>query len=654
MARTNESDLRLNELFGSKAFKIPNYQRGYAWGERQWNDLWEDIWDIEVDNVTGEYRRHYTGTIALQEINRSNVPQEELWFVDEGDRFFDVVDGQQRLTTIVILLHELIKVYPITEERSALMKRYIYRKKESAETKLYLFSYKKEDKNRQFLLNKIFEDVSEILPNDHVNVYTNNLLLAKNWFKDKINALSDEEKKDLLIRLQTALAFDTKYITDNLSVQAVFETMNNRGKPLTILEKLKNRLLFLAAKLPNDHVDILLLSKKINDAWRIIYDCLGKNPNNMLDEDEFLSAHLTLIRKPTDYVFSEQVAEKKVFEMFCNRSTNYLLDYSRSQGDDPVHETKVDYEKIENYVLDIAAFVPYWCEVVNSDDVRIKKLLLQNSSKEMRLLLAELLMFKASSEEVSLADSCIDLLLKIGFRNSILGLNVLDERTYASRARELHQHEITLSELCLDFQTKLEMPCNVDAMIGQFDYLFEYLRGNKGFHRWGGLKFFLMEYECYLKEQKGDFEHVSWDNFNEINIEHIMPQSYEANWKKEMEDYLGEKVLTEDERNRAQKIIINSLGNLTILKDAKNSALQNDSWNKKQGRYETGSFSEQEISKESHWEKKSIWERGCKMLDFMAKMVDGLNFSEEQKKKLLFVSDKYFIEEEPSKEQKTI
>ena len=129
-----------------------------------------------------------------------------------------------------------------------------------------------------------------------------------------------------------------------------------------------------------------------------------------------------------------------------------------------------------------------------------------------------------------------------------------------------------------------------------------------------------------------------------------MPQSYEANWKKEMEDYLGEKVLTEDERNRAQKIIINTLGNLTILKDAKNSALQNDSWNKKQGRYETGSFSEQEISKEPHWEKKSIWERGCKMLDFMAKMVDGLSFSEEQKKQLLFVSDKYFIEDNQDKE----
>lgn len=644
MSKTNESDLRLNELFGSKAFRIPNYQRGYAWGERQWNDLWEDLWDIEIDKAKGEYRRHYTGTISLQEINRNQVPQDELWFVDEGDRFFDVVDGQQRLTTIVILLFELIKSYPVVEERNALLRRYIYRKKESTEAKLYLFSYKKEDKNRQFLLNQIFEDDTEIMSSEIVNVYSNNLLSAKNWFKVKITALSDKEKKDLLVRLQTALAFDTKYITDNLSVQAVFETMNNRGKPLTILEKLKNRLLYLTAKLPNDEIELLKLSGRINDAWRNVYDYLGKNPNQMLDEDEFLSAHLTLIRKPADYVFSEQVAERKVFEMFCNRATSYLLDYSRDQGDDAEHESKVDYKKIENYVLDIAKFVPYWYEVVNSDDIRIKKLLLQNSSKEMRILLAVLLTIKASNEEDSqLVDNMLDLLLRIEFRNSVIGLGVLDERTFASRARELHLHEITLSKLCDDFKSKLETACNVEAMIGQYNYLFEYTYKNKGFHRWWGLKFFLMEYESYLQEQKGDFEHVSWDDFNQINIEHIMPQSYEAFWNDEMNDYLDSKALSDDEKNRAQKIIINTLGNLTIIKDAKNSALQNDTWESKRLRYETGSFSEQEISKEEHWNKTTIWKRGCKMLDFMTTLVEGLSFTEEQKKQLLFVSDKYFI-----------
>lgn len=641
MARTNEADLKLGELFGNKAFRIPNYQRGYAWGDNQWNDFWEDLWDIEK-NDSGEYRRHYTGTIALQEIDRKDVPQEEQWFLNDGSSFFYVVDGQQRLTTIVILLHELIKVYPILGTCASLSERYIYRQKDGAETKLYRFSYNKDDNNRPFLLNKIFGDKSEILANDHINVYTNNLLSAKEWFGQKVAVLSDDEKEDLLVRMQTALAFDTKYITDNLSVQAVFETMNNRGKPLTILEKLKNRLLFLAAKLPNDSGDISKLSKQINDAWRNIYDWLGKNPDKMLDEDEFLSAHLTLYRKPSDYVFSENVAEKKVFEMFCNRAGSYLFNYSESPTDEADREPKVDYKKIEGYVVDIAAFVPYWYKVVNSDDIRIKKLLLLNSSKEMRILLAQLQMMR--EKEIQLVDSCIDLLSKISFRNSILGLGVLNERVYASRARDLHLKEISLEELQKEFEKALMTPCNIEAMIGWFNYMFEYSRGNKGFHRWSGLKFFLMEYEEYLHRGRNDFEHVGWDKYGEINIEHIMPQKYGDHWSDEMRDYMKDKTLSDDEKDRAEKIIINTLGNLTIMKDSKNSSLRNDSWSVKRESYKNGSFSEMEIADNDRWDKKAIWKRGKKMLGFMKTMVQGLTFTDEQEKQLLFVSDKYFVE----------
>jgi len=43
MARPNNSDLKLPVLFAKMAFRIPGYQRGYAWGEKQWNDLWDDI-----------------------------------------------------------------------------------------------------------------------------------------------------------------------------------------------------------------------------------------------------------------------------------------------------------------------------------------------------------------------------------------------------------------------------------------------------------------------------------------------------------------------------------------------------------------------------------------------------------------------------------
>ena len=92
------------------------------------------------------------------------------------------------------------------------------------------------------------------------------------------------------------------------------------------------------------------------------------------------------------------------------------------------------------------------------------------------------------------ADECIDLISKVVFRDSIPGLGVVDERTFASRAREIHIGELTVSELRQDLIDKLNLPCNVEMMINQFNSLFSYVRSNKGFHRWWALKYFLMEY----------------------------------------------------------------------------------------------------------------------------------------------------------------
>ena len=63
MANNDTNDLRLAQVFATKAFRIPDYQRGYAWGVRQWNDLWEDIWDINEDTSTGDYQLVITNLI---------------------------------------------------------------------------------------------------------------------------------------------------------------------------------------------------------------------------------------------------------------------------------------------------------------------------------------------------------------------------------------------------------------------------------------------------------------------------------------------------------------------------------------------------------------------------------------------------------------
>lgn len=639
--RSNESNVNLPTLFGNKIFRVPNYQRGYAWGERQLTELWDDIDEI-VQKDNGKFMIHYTGVISLKEVDPNDIPSEDQWIFDDGFNFYDVVDGQQRLTSLVILLNEIIRAYSRVDPEKQNRLRNIYICKRSKEKKIYSFSYYDNNNNLPVLLKDIYED-DNVVSSENNNVYTYNLRYARDFFRSKISKISEDELNIILNKLQTALVFDIKYIDDELSVQAVFETMNNRGKPLTTLEKLKNRLLYLTTKLnENDETEKTQLAKKINDAWGKIYDYLGKNPDpaKVLDEDEFLSAHLSLIRRPTEYVFSEQAAEQKVFQMFCNKAEKYPLDFGRDVEENTELEEKVSYSKIEKYVIDISSFVPYWYKVMNSGILSIKKILCLNASKEMKLFLATLLSKEDTNKE--LVADCLDLVNNILFRNSIPGLWILDERTFASYARDLHNEDINLEELYKKLIDSLNAPCNKESMIHQFRGLFEYIRGNKGYHRWVGLKYFLFEYEDWLMSENNEFDrHLDWDNFDSISIEHILPQKWDINWSAEMNEYLKGREFDDNERDMAEKIIINTLGNLTLLRDRKNSSLQNDGWDKKRKRYSTGSFNEIEISKNESWNEYTILNRGKKLVHFMEEKIKGLSLSDSEMDEMLFYQKKY-------------
>ena len=81
-----------------------------------------------------------------------------------------------------------------------------------------------------------------------------------------------------------------------LNQYVVFETMNNRGKPLSELEKLKNRLMYLVDKIKDDDPKLekaykFDLEKKINLVWISIYQSLGANKESPLDDEEFLKNH---------------------------------------------------------------------------------------------------------------------------------------------------------------------------------------------------------------------------------------------------------------------------------------------------------------------------------------------------------------------------
>jgi len=609
--QTDASNVTLPGLFANKCFRIPNYQRGYAWGESQLNDLWDDIMDIQKNGPT--YRPHYTGAITLQQIDVNDLTPAEKKLSSTGMEYYNVVDGQQRLTTIVIMLNALKN--KITTGKKQLINNYIVTNNNVCR---FMYSDTNGNSYRFFMKNIIGE--TNILP-FVPTTYTANLEFASSFFDKSFSALKPKELKEFQEKLLTALVFDTKYIQDNLDVQAVFETMNNRGKPLTTLEKLKNRLLYMTSKFDPASVDVKQLSDDINNSWGLIYETLGKNKDFLLSEDEFLSAYLTLLREPADYSFSESLAETKVFQMFCNHATKYDFSMAR-QHNTSIKEPAVDYNKIHTFVSDIANYVGHWYDVNFPDlstprGLHLQKIQYLNGSKEMRLFLAELLML--ANTQSALVDECLKMVEKVLFKNALPGVSILDERRFATRARDLHKGEMNLVELKNELESLLLQQIDVQSIVGGFRYLFTYVRGNIGFHRWGALKFFLMEYEKHL--QGRGLSHVGWENYYDIQIEHVIPRTWSTHWTNEMNNYLAaHSSLNADEVVKAKNILINTLGNLTVIQDIKNAGIGNNPWTTKQDAYLNGSYSEVEIATNTSWhpwKHNSIEARGKQMLDFL-------------------------------------
>jgi uncharacterized protein with ParB-like and HNH nuclease domain len=222
------STVNLTDLFNTRIFRIPdsNYQRGYVWENKQLNELWNDI--DKITTIEDKVKKHYMGVIYLEEINPIAA---DKWLC--GVKFYNVIDGQQRLTTIIILLFELLKVIEIgfnDKEKEKIIQTFIHKSDSLGESKVYKFNYLFSNKNYNFFLNFIYEEKKEVLNHVHLNHNTKNLLSAKKFFQNKI-AMFDTFQKNLLFnKITVALQFDIRTIEKDLDGQDLFELIHNRGK----------------------------------------------------------------------------------------------------------------------------------------------------------------------------------------------------------------------------------------------------------------------------------------------------------------------------------------------------------------------------------------------------------------------------------------
>lgn len=611
--------LSLSEIFNNKIFRIPDFQRGYSWEERQLEDFWEDIQNLSPNKI------HYIGLLTVEPIKKDEIInvekwKDDLWLLKKGMSAYYVIDGQQRLTTLIILLHEILRTFKDDEginfgQKSEWIDRFLYRSYNQI-YKSFVFGYEKDNPSDEYFKTKILEQDSSAADKYPETSYTANLMFAKEYFAKKLKDLSKECKEEIFDKAVNRLKFNYYEIDDSLDVYVTFETMNNRGKDLSHLELLKNRLIYLSTLLHKDDETKERLRKDINETWKTIYEYLGKNKENPLDDDVFLFNHwvmyFTYDRSQSD-VYAEFLLKKKF------TSKNVLCG-------------NISIEDIKAYIDSLSKCVKQWFYIFNiqysnfSDKIKghIHKLERVGWGAFPPMIMA--VFTKERNEELiwDFLDACERfnfLVFAVSHRSS----NTQNSNLYR-KAREYYIGNLDLETLIhdIDFLTDGEENGNY---YGWFDlerfrnHINELFSKNdrEGFYSWSGLRYFLYEYELYLQDNANT--KVTWEDFNkrkkEETIEHIYPQSAtDIYWKKRF----GNLKPTE------KRLYLNSLGNILLLSRSKNSKLQNYDFDKKKclqskdGKdigYYNGSYSEIEVSKRAEWTTKEIIGRGLSMLQFM-------------------------------------
>jgi uncharacterized protein with ParB-like and HNH nuclease domain len=560
-------------IFSQWRFHIPDYQRGYAWGKPQWDDLLEDLSTLTENN------EHFTGLLVLHE-NRD----QKLAVKTRGicKPVFDIVDGQQRLTTIVILLNEIQREMTrldgngdLQEIAKSIVDTYLY---EPAAGNLLASKLILDTNNNAFFVRNILELDGKDLQGARIQSHKN-LEGARQYFSAYLQANREqlqEKYVNWLEILYHKIANQMKVMIYRLRSEAdagvVFESMNNRGKKPNSLDLVKNYLLYLASKLGSEATQ--KLTEDINRAWTVIFEQL--NTAGRTDaEDTLLQMHWLAIY---DYDLKRWKRDREKADIIKKR---FQLVHYLGRYDELFQDLEIYIQTLQNTVVAFAdisnpersnAFQIF----ENTADIRGE--IVKYSLKLIRLgvlrpitplLIAARLRFPDDGQKyLEVVKACEIYAVRV-FR--IAGRRSSSSEAFLFRlANQFYHQRITFSTLLENLQRDLLEKCSDELFIKRFALD----DPNPWYGRSSGLvKYFLYEYEEHLFGDQAPI--INWSTIHEGNektIEHILPQHPE-----EMGYWVDQFPSQE-----AGQMLTHVLGNLTLTED--NSKLGRKSFPLKQGR----------------------------------------------------------------------
>lgn len=532
MAATNfkTENNTLRKLIGNGlTYRIPRFQRDYSWDIEQWEDLWADI----LSSLQQQPKQsHYMGYLVLQ---------------SPDDKQNDIIDGQQRLTTLTLIILAILKNLQRLIEQDEEAEANTQRLNQIRQTYIGYLDPVTLVSRPKLSLNRNNNDYFQtyLIPLGHLpqrGFRASEHLLRKafEWFDKQISAYLkpiDSHKGQKLAQLvediSDYLFFTVITVTDELNAYKVFETLNARGVQLSSTDLLKNYLFSVLDRSSESEYEL----GNLEERWEAMVSRL--QAENFPD---FLRTHWNSQAKFTRH--SELF--KTIRQQVKDREQVFSL----------IRGMEAD---LDTYLSLTSPELSEW-NTTDKEYVTILKMF--RVRQPYSLLLAA--RRKLNGSDFS---ALIRAIVVVSFRYNIIGNNSPNEqeKIYNQIAITIEQgHPAELRQIWL-----LLKPLYIDDERFKRDFAEKSIRTIESRSK-RIIRYILCELERHISQNKHDF------NSDSFNIEHVLPQNAPDNWG----------AFTHEESNA----LLYRLGNMTLLNRSTNRDLGVLPYAEKRPIYEQSNF----------------------------------------------------------------
>ena len=576
----------LQTLFGKPvSYRIPQFQRPYAWKKgEQWVPLWDDVrnladgWLHRQQNA--KLRPHFMGAIVLQRQNNASSEVEKRI----------VVDGQQRLTTLQLLIRAAQEVFAGLDdsERESRLRRLtsneeIYCAGDSDnETKVRQSNHDDQSAFRRVIRNggKGKTDLNFGIQGAYGYFVTE----VENWLNE--NPTDHANRSDALEEILTK-HFQTAAIDldEDEEPHIIFETLNARGEPLKQSDLIKNTVMY-KAKVIDDPV-------KANNLWGMFENAWWRAPTKeksvkRIHLDRFLNYWMVVLTQ-------KEVAPNRVAASFreyikdCKHSIEEVVADVQKAGRIYSHMEEPIYPGIETFLKRIKTM-----------DVGVTMLLL------LRLYTAEVPEARRMRFVQALESYLVRRML-CGLGTNSLGKFFIE----ILREMEPNNADTILIE---NFRRQ-----TADGRLWPNDRkVHEELDENSMHYKGARQKMVMEAIEMQMRSDMAEPLIAT----NKLTVEHILPQKWkEKTWP--LPPAVVDKEEATEDRNKAVKAI----GNLTLTSDKLNASLSNGPWEEKRetlGKH-SGLFLNKNLLENppAVWDEEAIWKRSRRLAELVIEIWPG-------------------------------